>query len=246
MSNEMKDYLADRPKMKIVAVGDIHGKTVWRKIFDAEPCDRFIFIGDYFDNYENTPTRDQVDNFNAIVALKREFPSKVVLLVGNHDYHYMAGVDSSERYSGYQRHGAIDIQEAIEAARRQGALQMAYQEGDIVFTHAGVTKTWFSAYSKLDVTEPVDGVADAINEVFATRLDAFEFCGQDQYGDSITQSPIWVRPRSLVADRIPHRLVVGHTQVQAVQTYEGVTLIDCLDADQCLVIEDGEFSIGKF
>ena len=38
---------------KLVVIGDIHGRAVWRKIVDDNPdADKFIFLGDYFDSHE--------------------------------------------------------------------------------------------------------------------------------------------------------------------------------------------------
>lgn len=41
-----------------------------------------------------------VDNFKSIVELKNSLKDKVVLLCGNHDYHYIEGIDS--KFSGYR------------------------------------------------------------------------------------------------------------------------------------------------
>ena len=35
--------------MKIIALGDIHGRTIWKQIISKEIFDRMAFIGDYFD-----------------------------------------------------------------------------------------------------------------------------------------------------------------------------------------------------
>ncbi len=36
--------------MKIITIGDIHGRDFWKKILE-EPMDQLVFIGDYFDSY---------------------------------------------------------------------------------------------------------------------------------------------------------------------------------------------------
>jgi hypothetical protein len=64
------------------------------------------------------------------------------------------------------------------------------------------------------------------------------------YGNNPYQSPIWIRPSSLIKDKLEgYKQVVGHTQVTQMSEVKGVYLIDCLDNEkkEYLVIEDGEF-----
>jgi hypothetical protein len=44
-------------------------------------------------------------------------------------------------------------------------------------------------------------------------FNAFLFTGLDCYGDDVTQSPLWVRPRSLVTDQYFDKQCVGHTEI---------------------------------
>ncbi len=80
----------------------------------------------------------------------------------------------------------------------------------------------------------------------------------DPYGDNEEQSPIWIRPRSLMAAnrntlRTEVIQVVGHTGVKKLDI-EGAMkaaggryyLIDCLESTgEYLVIQDGELSVGQ-
>lgn len=51
--------------MKIIAIGDTHGKSVWKEVVNKEldNCDKFIFIGDYFDCYGKLTQAQEIDNF---------------------------------------------------------------------------------------------------------------------------------------------------------------------------------------
>ena len=41
---------------KIIVIGDIHGRTIWKQIVAANPdADLFVFIGDYFDSFASPP-----------------------------------------------------------------------------------------------------------------------------------------------------------------------------------------------
>ncbi len=85
---------------KWIAIGDIHGRDTWKPIVNSEidNVDRIIFVGDYFDSF-HIPMQTQISNFLDILELKRKYPDRVVLLIGNHDYHYMRSV--KQTYSGF-------------------------------------------------------------------------------------------------------------------------------------------------
>ena len=83
---------------KITIIGDIHGRTIWEKIVEKEnDSDLFIFLGDYFDSYDNLTPGTEINNFKKILKFKNENPHKVILLLGNHDLHYII----DERWSRY-------------------------------------------------------------------------------------------------------------------------------------------------
>lgn len=97
--------------MKIIAIGDIHGNSIWKDIVASTTFDKVVFIGDYFDSF-TIPYQQQIENFKEILDFKRSNINKVVLLAGNHDYHYMNSV--TETYSGYQSLHRIDIGEVFK------------------------------------------------------------------------------------------------------------------------------------
>jgi len=39
--------------MRIIALGDTHGRTDWKQITARERFDKVVFIGDYFDTHED-------------------------------------------------------------------------------------------------------------------------------------------------------------------------------------------------
>lgn len=201
------------------AIGDIHGKDVWKKYIDSE-FDNFYFVGDYFDNYEETPTVTQIRNFREICDYA-EKNSNIHLCLGNHDFHYLKGIN--EQYSGYQFYTHFDIQEVLE--ENINLLKPVYQNGDYLISHAGITKTFLHNVLKLE--NPPD-----INTCFEENRNCLKFRGYNQYGDDITQSCIWVRPNSLHKDKLDnYKQIVGHTRVDYIETFNDVTFIDCLDSD---------------
>lgn len=226
---------------RIIAIGDIHGLDHWEKIIAADThADKYVFVGDYFDSWDKSLTCDKhIKNFEKILDLKRKAPKKFILLVGNHDYHYMKGVE--DRYSGYDESHAVKIQKSLDKALKEGLLQMCYVEQDVLFSHAGVTKTWLAS---LDVGEK--DVENGINAIFKNKIDRFKFTpgeNNSPYGDDVTQSCIWVRPESLIKDGLDTFLqVVGHThQEKGVGMRNNYIFIDTLNSeDKCYL----EVNIG--
>lgn len=39
--------------MKILILGDIHGRTIWKQIIENENPDKIIFLGDYVSTHED-------------------------------------------------------------------------------------------------------------------------------------------------------------------------------------------------
>ena len=207
-------------------------------------------MGDYFDTHDDISPEQQLSNFNEIVAYKRANMDKVVMLIGNHDYHYMNLV--SDNYSGYQRGYAKSFNEAIETALADGLMQMCYTHAHFVFTHAGVTRTWCTN-SGIDINLRGLELEKAINDLFIKNRIFFSFQIGDNFsqsGNDITQPPIWVRPESLLSDMLDDIIcVVGHTTVSRLGLMDELPkliLIDCLGTTgEYLIIENKIPSIGK-
>lgn len=209
--------------MKIIAIGDIHGRDFWKDILQ-EPMDQLVFIGDYFDSYgEEFTAKKEIENFKQIIEIKRENPDLVTLLIGNHDYHYLSGVN--EQYSRYQYAAAADINVVLMEALE--LMQMCYVYNDIVFNHAGITKTW-AQNQDIDL----DNLQTSINHKFREDQAAFGFVYgiDDDDGSDRHQSPIWVRPQALLEDKIEgYHQVVGHTIHTAHRIQDGIAFIDVPD-----------------
>lgn len=200
--------------MITIALGDIHGRKDWKDIINKEYFNRLIIHGDYFDTRENINTRDQIDNFFDLLEYQRTGAKEVILLLGNHDYHYL---ELDGPYSGYQYENAKAITHALQG--NLDYLQVAYKDGDVLFSHAGVTATWLKSLG-YDGTTHVDTF---INFHLKYKPWAFVFDGREPSGDNITQSPIWVRPKSLMQDGYHWgqlTQVVGHTTMKDLKSFK--------------------------
>lgn len=127
--------------MKTIVIGDIHGRPIWKNIIDKEEeFDKVVFVGDYFDS-KIYSAQEQIDNFLNIIEFKQSIreDQEVILLIGNHDLHYFPEIGNSG-VSGYQIDAAQEIEKVIYENREH--LQMAYQYGKYLFSHAGVSSVF--------------------------------------------------------------------------------------------------------
>lgn len=242
--------------MKTIFIGDIHGRSVWKLIVNRENPDRVVFIGDYFDSYDEFTTEEQVNNFLDIMEFKKTSGVETICLIGNHDHHYFPAVGNTGT-SGYQTIGKVVIEYVIEENKEH--LQIAYQFDDVLCTHAGVTNTFLNnAFGEGEWS--IDTVADSLNDLFRFKPQSFCFgvfrnrFSADPYGDDVFQSPIWVRPRSLQSDAIDKKQIVqivGHTQqnqidIKGKSTGGRFYYIDTLGTSgEYLILNEGQFSVGS-
>ncbi len=229
--------------MKIIAIGDIHGRDSWKKIIEKETFDKVVIIGDYFDAFDNINANLQKDNFKDLLAFKMANMDKVILEFGNHDYHYLKS--ATEQYPGFQKFQKADISELLHKAIDENLLQMCFIWDNLMFTHAGVTQTWCD---ENDIKK--ESIERDINDLFKYRPNAFRFTSgpeHDKQGNEACQSPIWVRPGSLMVDKVPGFIhIVGHTAKDNILFYDEVILIDTLGTSgEYLIYEDGKFTTEK-
>lgn len=229
--------------MKIIAVGDIHGRDTWKRVLkDNEDFDVFVFMGDYFDNWPPMTVEKIMDTFREILAFKARHGDKVVLGIGNHDFQYMPMSGGTERYSGYNEMTQMQLDAMPEWWK---TLQPAYQYNDILFTHAGLTKAW-ALRAGVNPVNP-RGAAVQICDAFKEKPELFKFYDGDRShcGEHTFQSPFWVRPDTLVTDPYPGlRMVVGHTHTDGVDSKGPVTMIDTGKGGEYLKVIDGVFHTG--
>jgi predicted phosphodiesterase len=227
--------------MKLIAIGDIHGRSDWKEIVKNNDFDKVVFIGDYFDTHENIFPKQQIKNFNEIIKCKEKNPDKVVLLLGNHDYHYLPSV--TDQYGGFVSYTKSKVSGLLNVLVHAGMIRLCYVHENFLFSHAGVTKTWCKV-NHIDLKN----IECSINEYFLLKPEAFRFTSgrdYDIYGDEICQTPLWVRPRSLMNDKIAKYIqVVGHTEHEKLQMNGHMIIIDCLrTSKEYLSINNGKLSV---
>lgn len=223
--------------MKQLVIGDIHGKTLWKELVAQETFDKIIFVGNYVDSLEHTGA-EQLHNLKEIIQYKKDNPDKVVLLIGNHDLHYI--LPEISKYSGYQSAMQPDFYKLFTDNKE--LFQAAYEPiPNVVVVHAGITQTW----AENNGWDGEVNIVDFTNELWKYKPGQFHFTPGDHYnpyGDEICQTPVWVRNNSLLIDAIPGIIyIVGHTRHNELTKYnENLYVIDTLDVSKEYLIFDGE------
>lgn len=230
--------------MKIIVIGDIHGRDCWLKIVEQNPdADLFLFEGDYFDSF-TVPALEQINNFKLILKFRDENPNKVIMLFGNHDFHYTGGCIGGG-YTGFDFSVYYNMKLDLERLIKENILRACYIYENFLFSHAGVTNTWCENNSI-----NLDNVEEGINQLLVYRPHVFQFKSgprKDQYGDDVTQGPFWVREQSLKEDGLKDYIhIVGHSSSDEIifnLSNDGVKYIiaDTLRNDNYLeiIIEEG-------
>jgi len=247
--------------MKTCVIADVHGRDQWKQIVAQESdADRFVFLGDYFDSFDISAV-EQMHNFKEIVEFKQTIGEEVIMLIGNHDYHYFPEIGDSST-SGYQTRMAPSIKQLVDENRKH--LQVAHRIGKFVFSHAGISSEWLDD-TITDWTE--ENMVDKINELFKytpllldyrsfKMFSATEWAGASGYGNETYQGPMWIRPKALMeANKKTLRKkiiqVVGHTIQNQIDTKGKTTggryyFTDVQETSQeYMIITDGQISFNK-
>lgn len=232
----------NKPRERYLIVGDIHCK-IW--VIEAikkqlNNYDKIIFLGDYVDGWIASPEMSY-NTVKALVGLKLANPDKITLLMGNHCCG--ATFAGNFRCSGYNENTHSLVKDLYRTKDSTGKhiFQLAYAKGNYLFTHAGLTSSFWK-YSvqglsrerqkELGLATPLnkkqsyraEDIAFALNSLFdygfiepANALfNIFSQAGQARGGYS-DASPLWADKSELIADPMYHiRQVVGHTPVKTI------------------------------
>ena len=203
----------------MIIIPDVHGRVFWKEIVKNSE-DKIIFLGDYVDPYpgENISLTGALDNLSEIIDYKKSNPSKVILLLGNHDFMYMDF--EHNKYSC--RHDFENEPKITKILMdNRDLFQMNYsievKNKLYIFSHAGILKPWIEKYKKLFGEFP--GSLDKINELYrnwdpefiSSLLEISYYRG----GWSDFGSMIWsdVREHSVSCEENVYQ-IFGHTQLK--------------------------------
>jgi hypothetical protein len=253
--------------MKTLSIGDIHGRDAWMFLTHGSPYefnhwrtlveegvpadsdfhkeipyydyDKIIFIGDYVDSF-TISNAVMTYNLEQIIWFKKQLPDKVVLLLGNHDIQYIL---ENQYCSGFRPEMKYQFGKLFRD--NEELFQLAFQVGDNIWSHAGITSGWYQSFKK-DFFDPeyrfaevvkdelLENIADELNLAWKLRLGTLYTVDSASGGFSSWAGPLWVRPHVLNKHGMDYNQIVGHTPqadiwVNAINEHTTHYFIDCLE-----------------
>lgn len=232
---------------KILVLGDIHGRTIWKDIVNKEDPDLTIFLGDYCTTHDNISSEDQISNLEEILQYKKD--NNVILLRGNHDGQML-------KYYWAQCSGYDPVVSEYMYSIKDEFLNLTQWiyiiNESLVCSHAGLTNYFIDkCYKSIErITGENNPTLDQINLLQPSEL--FGFTPDNLYdrcGNSRTQPCTWIRPHTLIDDLPPFSQIIGHTPVSSisgisVSDSSKVWLCDALGIKQYLTIIDSKININ--
>ena len=242
---------------KIVVIGDIHGRDLWKKLVDiskmlTEPnyiptYDKYIFLGDYVDAYTREYESNTISNLIEIIELKKKYLDHIILLWGNHDNQYYLAqpqsIISDYSCTGYRSEMHDELYDIF--LKNKDLFQFTHQYKNYLFTHAGVHKSWYKFRFEKDILKySLDGtLADKLNLAFEHKLDCLFDVGILRGGIYDVGGPFWLDRRNADKPITGFHQYVGHTKVKDFITNEidnntSITFCDVLQfKTDCLKLE---------
>lgn len=217
--------------MKVMCIGDLHGNNCWKEV-PVSDYDKIIFIGDYADN-QKVDDNQILRNVQEVVTLKKRFPEKVVLLLGNHDLHYSAF--PNYKSSGFNKNLQPELTKLFTD---ENLFQVAYQFQSWLFTHAGLSSSYLNFLNTVipDFGFDTGNIAERLNRVHSqeSQQKYLHVVGRFRGGNYETGGITWADKVETELDYLESiHQVVGHTRVNDILTLTGnlhssITYIDVL------------------
>lgn len=218
---------------KTLVLGDIHGLTVWRSIVEKEKPDCTIFLGDYFDPYSAISPADMLDNMYNIIKFAKD--NEVVLLLGNHDFHYL---DLYPETNYCSRHDPINAELYKRFFKDHLELfKVCHLDADILYSHAGISEVWVDIWN---VDE--SNLERHVNQLLFERPTAFV-----AYYNRFLDGPFWIRPTYLEHTKPleGYRHIVGHTNTLEDNNISKTVYFNDKLPNSYIIVENGVIDVRK-
>lgn len=251
--------------IQILLIPDVHGRQFWKQpvmeVLENTNA-KIIFLGDYLDVYPQEFAEkygfkldvytqenydkiyklldDTVDMFGEIIELKKKYPERITLLVGNHDCGYAVGTKICEVRR--DKRNAHKICKLFDDNRELFKLADEARIADkhFIFSHAGINKTYAERCFD-DVNE--DNVVSLFNEAWwennygimdsLGQYSVFRGWGGGDYGSLVwADAREWFQEQYMsdVKNEAYGYAVVGHTHLSGPHFEENMAFIDTADA----------------
>lgn len=250
---------------KILVIPDVHGETFWKEPVQKYlgQVDRIIFLGDYLDPYRSHLEEYDFDavysNMMQIIDLKQNHNDKVILLKGNHDFHYCSkrameiacASRCDKKNWGKFNKIFTEYENFFKIAHLEKVKSLTY-----LFSHAGFTTYWlnmvnakFWKLNDRDVSVDSPQMIDMVNEL------EYDYEGQNLlavigkyrtiFGEK-TGSVIWADAEEHTIPKAPKAYglnkvfqVIGHTRLDGNKAdrveFDNLVFID---SQQCFMIDE--------
>jgi hypothetical protein len=217
--------------MKVLTIGDLHGKQVWKQL-DFSAYDQIIFIGDYIDGPSD---EEDLENLNSIIELKKSNPSKIKLLLGNHDLQYFWY--PNQQMKKYKESLAFEFFQIFK--ENHSLFDICFQELDFIWTHAGISNSWINFIQEKDADLSglihSNNVCDVINNLFLEHRWSLLCSTGKAKGGAQIGGPIRADISELRTDFMRGVFqIAGHNRTKEIEQYgttkSGIVFCDCLNS----------------
>jgi hypothetical protein len=224
--------------IKILCIGDLHGSSCWNEIKDkTNEYDKIIFVGDYVDSF-TLSNIDIKSNLENLIEFKKQNIDKVVLLLGNHDmmYYFYPNFMCSgfrESYLHYIQKLFID---------NENLFDVSFEINKYLFTHAGVTKSWYekhrTLFYKYKKMYGINTISQFIKLLFLYNKNILMECGYVRGGHFLNGGPIWADYKEFNDKNLlyGYHQIVGHNPCKKIHSIvtgnkgnSSITFIDVID-----------------
>ena len=231
---------------KWIIIPDVHGRQFWRSAVRGHEEEKIIFLGDYVDPYawEEILPGEAFKELRDIIAIKKEHPDNVVLLLGNHDLGYLDPSICTCRRDSYRAEKIrrefednLDLFDIVHIEDVDG--------GKVLFSHAGIAENWIKHRSKLvgkmngfrpeHLNEMLHGNQDERERLFLALADVSWYRGGlDKVG-----SPVWADVEEYLNGE---RLLGGYLHIFGHTLHEGSPINVrnygyCLDCARAFILD---------
>jgi len=213
---------------RILVIPDVHGKDNWKDSVNLalkENDTHIIFLGDYVDHF-TIDSYHILKNLKNIINFKKLYPTRITLLIGNHDYAYVFGKIAT---SGFNYMMWVDYRQLINDNWNLFNMAWGFQGKDkyTLLTHAGLTNTFYEEIvNEINDPETVmhnilvlkadklwkDLPLHELLNYFADQVSLMWHIGLRRRGTSLSGSILWADKYELLIDRFKGiNQIVGHT-----------------------------------
>jgi predicted phosphodiesterase len=208
--------LLAQPVKSLLIIPDVHGRKFWRSAVTSGQYDKVIFLGDYVDPYpsEHISQLDALHELQDIIDYHDQNADKVILLLGNHDMHYLShyyrDICACDRFD--EEHSAC----LHTLFSRADLFKLAHEEvvnsRRYLFTHAGVTRSWLRRNKQLIGSLDSNHLNGLLHS--DACIEALAHVGVARYGDYPSGSLLWADCDEFVQSKPLSDVyqVFGHSQ----------------------------------